>query len=347
MSRCFPYPPPKYDEAEIGSIKLLKEQEKAKEKNRRKEKKREKKEKKAALKELENSERSKHELKKRKYEESTTKTPNSSAEQLERSGLTEELELPYATQAADNSPERSQDSNKRRKIAPSPGPSQSNNNGIILRIKLPTAKHTQRDTEPPAATFPLANLMVPERAAVLKQRELELTRLQQQGGDFEPCVRREQSEHKTNFGYQQDDSQPACIPQCKASDQEPQPACKEEEPCFSGRSGEAAPLKSEDGRAHTRRKLSRIEKKERQFMDLIMNWNPPRLEQFEDSDLVDQEWLFATSARPSKPNPQNQDRVGKEEGLLSRENGMVSSLQPRACYLPELGIYQLPYVIPY
>lgn len=127
---------------DLVALKLLKEQEKAKEKNRRKEKKREKKEKKAALKQLDNSEQSKHELKKRIYEVSATKTPNSAAEQLERSGLTEELELPYATQAADNSPERSQDSNKRRKITPSPGPSQSNNNGsyssfIYLLVVLP------------------------------------------------------------------------------------------------------------------------------------------------------------------------------------------------------------------
>ncbi|CAL9753285.1 unnamed protein product [Musa acuminata subsp. burmannicoides] len=193
MSRCFPYHPPHIEESLIESIKLQKESQKAK----KKEKKRERKEREKTNEKLVNSQHEENHIKRKREEKKldqnlfSQKTSNDVIQQLERSGITEEHELPCSIQYSHDSPESSQDSNKRRKLLPSD--SGHNKHGIIIRIKLPTLK--QRDSKPPLlsvrqedAQLPLASLKKSEPKPLLpsvrqadaqlplpslKQRELE------------------------------------------------------------------------------------------------------------------------------------------------------------------------------
>ncbi|CAK9172166.1 unnamed protein product [Ilex paraguariensis] len=156
MSRCFPYPPPGYsgnrssNEALIESIKLQREREKAKA-ERKKEKRREKKEKKREKKEKE-----KHSTCKLAHDEKDHKGEKSSvdfkreykrtwskdeAEQLERSGLTEEHGLSVCAYNPSASSESTQNSNKRRRNASLPDG--CHRNGNIIRIRLPLQKHKE------------------------------------------------------------------------------------------------------------------------------------------------------------------------------------------------------------
>nr|XP_009413019.1 PREDICTED: uncharacterized protein LOC103994420 isoform X2 [Musa acuminata subsp. malaccensis] len=147
MSRCFPYPPPFLEESLIESIKAKKEErEKAKEverrrvkketkKGKRREEKRENVEQKSATSQYEG--KSKHEEKSPSEQKDlySQRTSNDAIEQLEGSGLTEEHELLSFTGHKYDSPESSQDSNKRRKLVSSI--CGHNKHGNILRIKLP------------------------------------------------------------------------------------------------------------------------------------------------------------------------------------------------------------------
>ncbi|CAK9148310.1 unnamed protein product [Ilex paraguariensis] len=156
MSRCFPYPPPGYsgnrssNEALIESIKLQREREKAKA-ERKKEKRREKKEKKREKKEKEKHSTCKlaHDEKDHKGEKSSVdfkgeykrKWSKDEAEQLERSGLTEEHGLSVCAYNPSASSESTQNSNKRRRNASLPDG--CHRNGNIIRIRLPLQKHKE------------------------------------------------------------------------------------------------------------------------------------------------------------------------------------------------------------
>ncbi|URE06953.1 hypothetical protein MUK42_19869 [Musa troglodytarum] len=151
-----------------GALKLQKESQKAK----KKEKRRERKEREKTNEKLVNSQYEKKNHIKRKREEKkldqnlfSQKTGNDVIQQLERSGITEEHELPCSIQYYHDSPESSQDSNKRRKLLPSD--SGHNKHGIIIRIKLPTSK--QRDSKPPLPSVGQEDAQQP--LASLKQRE--------------------------------------------------------------------------------------------------------------------------------------------------------------------------------
>ncbi|CAL9177995.1 uncharacterized protein LOC135612742 isoform X1 [Musa acuminata AAA Group] len=151
-----------------GALKLQKESQKAK----KKEKKRERKEReKTNEKKLVNSQHEENHIKRKREEKKldqnlfSQKTSNDVIQQLERSGITEEHELPCSIQYSHDSPESSQDSNKRRKLLPSD--SGHNKHGIIIRIKLPTLK--QRDSKPPLLSVRQEDAQLP--LASLKKRE--------------------------------------------------------------------------------------------------------------------------------------------------------------------------------
>lgn len=104
-----------------GALKLQKESQKAK----KKEKKRERKEREKTNEKLVNSQHEENHIKRKREEKKldqnlfSQKTSNDVIQQLERSGITEEHELPCSIQYYHDSPESSQDSNKRRKLLPS------------------------------------------------------------------------------------------------------------------------------------------------------------------------------------------------------------------------------------
>ncbi|XP_020572736.1 uncharacterized protein LOC110019427 isoform X2 [Phalaenopsis equestris] len=94
-----------------------------------------------------------------------------------------------------------------------------------------------------------------------------------------------------------------------------------------------------NGRSFSRRSERQL------FRDLIINWKPPSIEPIA-SDEGELDWLFA-SKKPqgAKPNAQIFEAGVSHHG--THLSSSASSLQPRATYLPEFGMYQLPYVIPF
>ncbi|KAL8459166.1 hypothetical protein ACS0TY_036583 [Phlomoides rotata] len=76
---------------------------------------------------------------------------------------------------------------------------------------------------------------------------------------------------------------------------------------------------------------------ELQYKNLLANWLPPQLP---DTSLytVDSDWLF----RDSWKNREKQDEKRRRCG-----SGNISCVWARAEYLPEVGAFALPYVVPY
>ncbi|XP_042384530.1 nuclear pore complex-interacting protein family member B13-like [Zingiber officinale] len=183
MSRCFPYPPPYFGQAEIESIKLLKEEKAKKHNEKAKRQKSHQKEKSL------NSNHDGKQHKKRKHQEKSedershkkqksekkqlplvsnlcSQKTNERIEQLEKSGLTEEHEHPCSIQHKLDSPESSQDSSKRRKLVLS---SIHETQGSTLRIKLPSFR--QRAVEP--SPLPLSRQTEPQPPPLSRQTELQ------------------------------------------------------------------------------------------------------------------------------------------------------------------------------
>ncbi|XP_072960762.1 uncharacterized protein [Typha angustifolia] len=356
MSRCFPFPPPNFDEAGIESLKLQKEGEKAK-KERRKEKRRAKKEK--ANQEHENLQHSTHGCKRRKYDDwnlqdqkdsKYTRTSNDSVEQLEKSSLTEDHELQFTNQNTYGSPASSQDSIKKRSTR------SANNshckNGFILRIRLPSTK--QRDLEPVSIMQPL-KVQAPELPTISKLRHLEPSRVRRQSNRKSLDKVKKHSTCVAILGNQRNTEQQAYIFKLGDGEREPSAAKQEqpedslvnEEPCCSGRDMEVAcqseAMETTHNHSSTKKSDRSVIKMERRFKELILNLNPLLL-QSEQTDVSDQEWLFGSTSK-QHPDP-SLNRFIKGEGLPSHKVA-VSLEQPRACYLPEFDSYQLPYVIPY
>ncbi|KAF0913392.1 hypothetical protein E2562_022184 [Oryza meyeriana var. granulata] len=123
-------------------------------------------------------------------------------------------------------------------------------------------------------------------------------------------------------------------------------ACQpKEEPCFSGRNAEAAsvPVVPIEKQSKSDRKKSRkAEKKEKKFKDLFVTWDPPPIEK-EDMDLADQNWLLGSTRKPGAG-------IGKCREIADPVPSQLAEqflLQPRAIHLPDLHVYQLPYVVPF
>ncbi|KAJ1424159.1 hypothetical protein SESBI_11828 [Sesbania bispinosa] len=158
MSRCFPFPPPGYtrngacSEALIESIKLQREMEKAKkDKKDRKEKKREKKEKRKEKKERKHKEgKTSHgsdadkkfklidDIKEVKADGKLQKGGDYENEQLERSGITEELDQPVSSREFCCLSDSTQSSKRKRSTSQS-----SNDHGPAIKIRIPLRKHRE------------------------------------------------------------------------------------------------------------------------------------------------------------------------------------------------------------
>ncbi|KAL7207432.1 hypothetical protein ACSBR1_029395 [Camellia fascicularis] len=166
MSRCFPYPLPGYSAkrdsnvALIESIKLRREREEKARTERKKESKREKKEKKREK--QANAKQNGSEFghgKKRKFNDEKTKklkeervylkgthiqkNGEDEAEQLERSGLTEEHELPVCSRNPYYSSDSTENSSKRRRQLPPVNGIRTHGN--IIRIRLTSQKQKESD----------------------------------------------------------------------------------------------------------------------------------------------------------------------------------------------------------
>ncbi|OEL36424.1 hypothetical protein BAE44_0002559 [Dichanthelium oligosanthes] len=131
--------------------------------------------------------------------------------------------------------------------------------------------------------------------------------------------------------------------------QEPATSLPKEEPCFSGRNAEAAPVQESKLSRSDRKKLrksekkeKKSEKKEKKFSDLFITWNPVSLE-VEGPDLGEQDWLLG-SVRNSDASINCR---ASDSSVPFQSMEQQHSLQPRATLLPDLHMYSLPYVIPF
>lgn len=127
------------------------------------------------------------------------------------------------------------------------------------------------------------------------------------------------------------------------------PTAVAEQPCSLSRHPEAAL----PGAAAATTKTSRSNRvggrtwQKEQYKTLVVNWNPPHPMQLDQSVVVseDDDWL--TVAPKQQPNPLNKTSTATNTTGLICENHEVPSVHPRACCLPELNLYLLPYAVPF
>ncbi|KAJ4784468.1 hypothetical protein LUZ62_035714 [Rhynchospora pubera] len=134
------------------------------------------------------------------------------------------------------------------------------------------------------------------------------------------------------------------------------PPVSVDEPCFSGRKLELGERERRESKHHHHSSSKRSKRKEAEklFEELITNWRPPMVDLLE-GDVGDQDWLMSGSKKRRVETLEGDDdwlskssknKTG-EEGLLGHTNGVTCSYQTWAVPMPELDIYQLPYVVPF
>ncbi|KAA8528766.1 hypothetical protein F0562_036121 [Nyssa sinensis] len=326
MSRCFPYPPPGYsvksasNEALIESIKLRREREKAKT-ERKNERRREKKEKrKQNLSEIDHvEERKLNDEKIHKMEKSNgdlkggciQKGRKDEAEQLERSGLTEEHEPPIYSQHPCYSSDSTQNSNKRKSHAsPLNG---SRNHGTILRIRLPLKKHKEPDTLVSKEQFGFTS----GRTDLTAQRKYAVAHGPHQQEFCSTSKERETALQAITPGPYKE---PSCSTFGRAG-------------TFARDNIQTTTVSTSVG--------NEVQRAESLYRDLVENWVPlPLAPQSEQSDFDDLEWLFGRK---------HQSKHGEKRSTFSDDANCCGSseLWPRAQYFPEADIYALPYTVPF
>ncbi|CAN6301595.1 unnamed protein product [Urochloa humidicola] len=124
--------------------------------------------------------------------------------------------------------------------------------------------------------------------------------------------------------------------------QEPVTSLPKEDPCFSGRTAEAAPLQEAKLSRSDRKKIHKAEKKEKKYRDLFVTWNPVSIG-VEGSDLGEQDWLLGGTRNTDA----SMTCRASDCSVPFQSMEQQPSLQPRATLLPDLHIYQLPYVVPF
>ncbi|MQL70683.1 hypothetical protein Taro_003000, partial [Colocasia esculenta] len=330
---------------DVSVLPLQKESEKA-ERERKKEKKRVKKEKKEKARgDKERAEAEKRGHKKRHYSElshSTQKTADfvktreDDSEQLEKSSLTEEQGGPAAVQSFCDSSDSTQNSSKRSKHESAGVIRITQGGGNGLRIRLPLSRH--RETESPVSSerpcFSGRSDTVPPR-----QETKAVVRLGQPSSiDDQPCF-----SGRTG-------ATPSGEPHEKAERSEPAPA---EPPTSSGAPQRQKSVKATDScRVHRSRRSgsSRDRETRHLYKKLILGWSPPPLPA-ENPEDDDQDWLFGgkkTGSSSGRTRQQGEDKAAAAGGEdAAGLGGALCTWPPRACLLPEVGIYALPYVVPF
>ncbi|KAB1199961.1 hypothetical protein CJ030_MR0G008879 [Morella rubra] len=346
MSRCFPYPPPGYvkngirDEALIESIKLQREEERAR-KERKKEKQREKKEKEKALKDGEiDHTRQRH--KKRPREERRQKDrkgrdhqneKKAEAENIEKSSLTEEHGHPVDSQ---NSSDSTLNSSKRWKQS-SPQDSRRSLESVF-RIRLPLQR--QKDPEVLPNCLPLQRQKDPE----VLPNCLPLQRQK----DPEVLPSTASASRRTDAAVVQGVCEPASRPDRDLGE----PSCS-----TSGNVGQELIFRIRKEKSFTSFEVAnsfahkiepiapsilsggRSPTEVSQFRDLIENWVPPPI-QSEDEEFHDLEWLLGTKRKLNHAD--ERCKVGSDS---STDQIFTPWLHAR--YLPEVDISALPYTLPF
>ncbi|KAH7663229.1 hypothetical protein IHE45_14G039300 [Dioscorea alata] len=354
MSRCFPYLHPNREaEALIEPIKLQNGKESRKEKkDRRKEKNREKKDKKENRKRSREDhgsfEPSKHSPKKRKHDEGKgfpAKAVDDGSEQLEKSSITEELGLPLSTYSPYDS-DRSQNTKQRENPAATAPSINHNNVGFIVRVRLPLGKK-QKDAEALVPNeedpcfsgrleTPFQSLHFPSSSQRYSSADQSETVSNQEAAETMNKPFNSQQRHSGPSGrveetYKQDVAQPNEKPSSSQLRYTKTPGEQKVDKVPA-----SAPTPSTSNQ-----RLSRIERKEQRYQDLVSNWNPQQF-QYELSDDSEDNWLFGS--RQGKDNDAG-CKTGAESSVYG--NTTAVSFQPRACYIPEMDMHALPFVVPF
>ncbi|KAM0938722.1 hypothetical protein DsansV1_C22g0171041 [Dioscorea sansibarensis] len=357
MSRCFPYQHPNREAvALIEPTKLQNGKESRKEKkDRRKEKNREKKDRKDNRKRSRedrgNFEPTKHSPKRGKYDEGKgcpAKAGDDGSEQLEKSSITEELGLPLSTYSPSDS-DRSQNTKQRENPAATNLSINHNNGGFIVRVRLPLGRK-QKDVEAlvPSEEDPcfsgrletpvegLHSLSNSQRYSSADQSE---TVSNQEAAEITNKPSTSQQRHNGPSGrvdetYKCDVAQPGEIPSSSQLRYIKTPGEQKVDKVTGG--------------AHTpstaNQRLSRIERKEQRYRDLVSNWNPQQF-QYELSNDTEQDWLFGSQQGKGDNMVVKTCKAGEELSVYG--NTAAVSFQPRACYIPEIDTYALPFVVPF
>lgn len=325
MSRCYPYPPPGYikngirGKALIESIKIQREEEKAKkerkkEKREKKEKKREKKERdkvrdsgKIGSKEHGHNKRHKDE---RSQEDQKggdhQKRRENEAESFENSSLTEEHGQAVGSQ---NSSDSTLNSNKRQKLN---SPLDSGHNpGSVIRIRLLSQWH--KDPE------------------VLPSKEQPCST----SGRIDDAFVRGMHEHATRPGRELEEH-----PSSKSSIRCPELTfnLSKQKPCPSSGAPESLTHNAEAS-LPSNLCSSCSPTLALEFKNLVEDWVLPTL-QSELTSFDDEDWLFQ----------KKQNHISSVESCKDGNVGLSqinSTTWPQASYLPEAGIYALPFVVPF
>ncbi|KAK1295714.1 hypothetical protein QJS10_CPB15g00414 [Acorus calamus] len=317
MSRCFSYPPPGYvrDEVMMELSKALIEQSKEKKRvKERREKKGEKEVKKEKSKEHRNKDEKKRKREKSHKDESSNqglvedlKKRDSDSEHLEKSGLTEEHGLPCSAQY-------SPDSDSTQKIAKRNKTSASETGHLNNHV----------------ANLKTGSVLI-IRLPSIKRKHLEPPCEDEPSTSCraEPTFESASCRTKTTI----ERGEPSTSRRAEATLQrtEPSTSCMAEATLQT-----RAP--STDYRAES--------KMEAEYANLINKWQPPPM-QFECTEPEDLDWLLGT--KQQQHNQQALKRCGSSELTSATGSGktITPCWPPRACYLPEAGIYALPYTVPF
>lgn len=287
------------------------------------------------------------------------------AEQLEKSGLTEEHEQPTCPQNPSYSSESIQNSNKRRRQA-SPV-SGIHTNGNIIRIRLPSLKHKESDVP------------VSEERLQTTSGRTEST------GKHNPEIFRGQSQEVFCLTSVENDKIRLPSQKLKESDVaiseerirttsgRTKSTGKHNSKILLGPSHKEFCSNSTKNDASVEALSSRLDKEQSSstsggigifgrdnlqatpvptsfekgiqtvaslYKDLVENWVPlpPQLLQGEQTDLDELEWLF-------QRKHQDEERSTEVNSDASCRGG--STLWPRALYMPEADIWALPFTVPF
>ncbi|KAL7261735.1 hypothetical protein ACSBR1_000196 [Camellia fascicularis] len=286
------------------------------------------------------------------------------AEQLEKSGLTEEHEQPTCPQNPSYSSESIQNSNKRRRQA-SPV-SGIHTNGNIIRIRLPSLKHKESDvpvseeklqttsgrTQSTGKHNPEIFRGQPQEVLCLTSVENDKIRLPSQKLK-ESDVAVSEERIRTTSGRTKSTGKhnskillgPSHKEFCSNSTKNDASVGalsstldKEQSSSTSGigifgrdnLQATPVPTSFEKG----------IQTVASLYKDLVENWVPlpPQLLQGEPTDLDELEWLF-------QRKHQDEERSTEVNSDASCRGG--STLWPRALYMPEADIWALPFTVPF
>jgi len=196
---------------------------------------------------------------------------------------------------------------------------------LSQRVDLPPAKAMQRVD--PLVSSKLLQRDAPPSSVKLLQKEIGATALHQPYRQQSALLQKSTVAVETPIITQQQAN-----------------SLQKEEPCSSGRNSEKATVPEVKQSKSDRKKSRKDDKKERKFGDLFVTWNPPSFEMEDTVGLGDQDWLLGVCR---KPDAGIRSCAAGDGSLPVQSMEQQFSWQPRAIHLPDLNVYQLPYVVPF